>query len=280
MIYIVTALAQEAIPIIQHLKLKKDLSHTKFDVFKNDTVKLIVSGTGKIKSAIATSYLILKESPRKNDKIVNIGICGSGKETHKSGSLLLVNKIEDVSTGRNYYPEILFNHLLAEETIFTFEKPVLKAKQGAVNGLVDMEASGFFEAANTFVQSHNIILLKVVSDHLSNEKFTGAFIQTIVNKALPGIITILNASRKKAQGSDPEVLEPKEYALFENLSEKLQLSTTQRFQVLDMLKGYKVRSGGDFNFLKDYVKEKKSATKTENKKILEEIMEKLDTSTD
>ena len=55
MIYIVTALAQEAIPLIQHFKLKKDLSHTKFDIYRNDMIKLIVSGTGKLKYVMTNS---------------------------------------------------------------------------------------------------------------------------------------------------------------------------------------------------------------------------------
>jgi adenosylhomocysteine nucleosidase len=118
MIYIVTALAQEAIPLIQHFKLKKDLSHTKFDLYRNDMIKLIVSGTGKLKSAVATTYLLLKEPPKKSDKILNFGICGSGLEKHKSGQIFLINKIEDLNSGKTYYPEILFSHLLPEEAIF------------------------------------------------------------------------------------------------------------------------------------------------------------------
>ena len=183
MIYIVTALAQEAIPLIQHFKLKKDLSHTKFDIYRNDMIKLIVTGTGKLKSAVATTYLLLKEPPKKSDKILNFGICGSGLEKHKSGQIFLINKIEDVNSGKSYYPEIIFSHLLPEATIVTYEKPVIKSKtSNSVSELVDMEVSGFYEAANTFVQSHNIIILKVVSDHLGGEKFTGAFIQSIVEK--------------------------------------------------------------------------------------------------
>lgn len=283
MIYIVTALAQEAIPLIQHFKLKKDLSHTKFDIYRNDMIKLIVTGTGKLKSAVATTYLLLKEPPKKSDKILNFGICGSGLEKHKSGQIFLINKIEDVNSGKSYYPEIIFSHLLPEATIITYEKPVIKSKtSNSVSELVDMEVSGFYEAANTFVQSHNIIILKVVSDHLGGEKFTGAFIQSIVEKNIPHIITVLNQARKRQSvtATDSEVLEPGEYRIFEDLSENLNLSTTQRFQVLDMLKGYKVRNGGDFQFLKSYSKTKKISSKQDTKKALDELKQKLDTSSD
>lgn len=283
MIYIVTALAQEAIPLIQHFKLKKDLSHTKFDIYKNDLIKLIVSGTGKLKSSIATTYLLLKEPPKKSDKILNFGICGSGSEKHKSGQVFLINKIEDLNSGKSYYPEILFSHLIPEAGIVTHEKPVIKAKSTpSTNGLVDMEVAGFYEAANIFVQSHNIIVMKVVSDHLSGEKFTGAFIQSIVEKNIPHIITVLNQSRKKQSTavSDSEVLDSSEYRIFEDLSEDLGLSTTQRFQVLDLIKGYKIRGEGDLNFLKDYSRTKVINSKQDTKKALEELKQKLDTSED
>jgi nucleoside phosphorylase len=283
MIYIVTALAQEAIPLIQHFKLKKDLSHTKFDIYRSDMIKLIVSGTGKLKSAVATTYLLLKEPPKKSDKILNFGICGSGLEKHKSGQVFLINKIEDLNSGKTYYPEILFSHLLPEAGIITHEKPVIKSKTNpSTAGLVDMEVSGFYESANTFVQSHNIIILKVVSDHLSGEKFTGAFIQSIVEKNIPHIITVLNQSRKRQSvtSSDAEVLDSGEYRIFEDLSEDLGLSTTQRFQVLDLIKGYKVRGDGDLKFLKEYSKSKKITSKQDTKKALDELREKLDTGED
>ncbi|HMV45187.1 MAG TPA: phosphorylase, partial [Leptospiraceae bacterium] len=142
MIYIVTALAQEAIPFIQHFKLKKDLSHTKFDIYKNELITLVVSGTGKLKSSIATTYLLVKEPPKKSDKILNFGICGSGSEKHKSGQIFLINKIEDVTTAKTYYPEILFSHLIPEAGIVTHEKPVVKTKSTpSTAGLVDMEVS-------------------------------------------------------------------------------------------------------------------------------------------
>lgn len=283
MIYIVTALAQEAIPLIQHFKLKKDLSHTKFDIYRSDMIKLIVSGTGKLKSAVATTYLLLKEPPKKSDKILNFGICGSGLEKHKSGQIFLINKIEDLNSGKTYYPEILFSHLLPEAGIITHEKPVIKSKTNpSTAGLVDMEVSGFYESANTFVQSHNIIILKVVSDHLSGEKFTGAFIQSIVEKNIPHIITVLNQSRKRQSttATDAEVLDSGEYRIFEDLSEDLGLSTTQRFQVLDLIKGYKVRGDGDLKFLKEYSKSKKITSKQDTKKALDELREKLDTGDD
>ena len=46
MLYIVTALYIEAKPLISLFNLKKDNTFTKFQVFSNENIKLIISGTG------------------------------------------------------------------------------------------------------------------------------------------------------------------------------------------------------------------------------------------
>lgn len=280
MIYLVTALAQEAIPLIHFFKLKKDISYTKFDVFKNESITLIITGTSKMRSAVGTTYLLTKEPPKGEAKIINFGICGSGREEYKTGTMFLINKIEDHITGRNYYPEILFKHSLPEEGLITYEKPVdrrLMKEKDIPLALVDMEASGFYEGASLFFHSHKIILLKIISDHLKPQKFTGAFVQSLIEKNLTSLQSFIKQT-DKVKSMDTEVLDSNDYLIFENLSNELKLSTTQRFQVLDLLKGYKVRKGADVDFLQEYIKKGKSSkhqSKQYNKKLLEEIMFKL-----
>lgn len=279
MIYIVTAFSSEAIPVIRHFKLKKNLTHTRFDIYENEQMKLIISGIGKLKSAIATTYLLLKEPPRKNDKIINFGICGSISDKNKIGQAMVINKIEDESSEKIYYPEILYTHSLTESSLTTFDFPVSKVAIRKLDKLVDMEASGFFESANSFVLSHNILVLKIVSDHLELEKLSGSFVQGIIEKNIPSLITILNQARKKTtiEAPETEVLDSKEYKAFEDISENLQLSTTQRFQVLDMMKGNKIRSGRmDLKNLTDFIKNKKTNSKQETKKALDELKNKLE----
>ncbi|MCB1179984.1 MAG: hypothetical protein KDK36_20570, partial [Leptospiraceae bacterium] len=257
MYYIVTALAGEAIPIINAFKLKKDISYTKFDLFKNENIKLILSGTGKVKSAIATTYMIVKDPPRPEDHIINLGICGSGIEEYKIGQIFLSHKIEDYATGKTYYPEMMIKHNLPEEKIITFDKPVKRKEFDEVPMcLVDMEASGFYEAASAYFHSHRIHILKILSDHLKGEKLTGTFVQSLIEKNISSLKTIFNQT-SKTPVPDANVLSDKDYLLFDSISNDLKLSTTQRFQVLDMLKSYKIRNGGELEFIKKYIKEKK-----------------------
>jgi nucleoside phosphorylase len=275
MFYIVTALAGEAIPIINAFKLKKDISYSKFDLFKNENMKLILSGSGKIKSAIATMYMIVKDPPRPEDHILNIGICGTGQEEHKIGQMFLVNKIEDFSNGKTYYPEQVFKHSLPEEKLITYDTPVRRKDIADIPlCLVDMEAAGFYEAASTHFHSHRIHILKIVSDHLKTEKLTGTFVQSLLEKNVPTLKTIFKQTTQTPV-PDANVLNDKDYMLFDSLSNDLKLSTTQRFQILDLIKSYKIRSGGDLDFLKNYIKQKKAA-KSDNKKIFQAIVEKLE----
>ena len=275
MIYIVTALAGEAIPLINAFKLKKDLSFTKFDLFKNDEIRLIVSGIGKIRSSIATTYLLVKNSPSSDDRILNVGICGCGLSQYKTGEFFLINKIDDFSSKKSFYPETIFKHSIPEERILTFDYPVNKKDfREPPPCLVDMESSGFYEAASLHFHSHKIHLLKVISDHLKGEKLTGSFVQGLMEKLIPSLKSLLDDSTKIIE-KDTNVLNSDDYQVFETVSSDLKLSTTQRFQVLDLIKGYKIRSGGDLDFLRKFVKQKKNS-KVESKKVFDEIVDKLE----
>ncbi|NBU98100.1 MAG: hypothetical protein EBS19_07805, partial [Spirochaetia bacterium] len=256
-------------------KLKKDISFSKFDVFKNDNIKLIVTGVGKIRSAIATTSLLVKEPPNPEDRILNIGICGSGIIEYKTGEYFLINKIDDYSSRKSFYPETVFKHTLEEERIITFDRPVSRKEfREPPACLVDMEASGFYEAASQHFHSHKIHLLKIISDHLKGEKLTGSFVQGLMEKLIPALRSLIDDSYKVIE-KDTNVLNSDDYQVFETVSSDLKLSTTQRFQVLDLIKGYKIRSGGDMDFLRKFVKQKKSS-KVENKKVFDEIVDKLE----
>ena len=149
MLNIVTALSIEAKPIIEYFKLK-----SKEDIYQNDKINLIVTGSGKIKSAINTALLISKYPY----KTLNIGIAGSNKYELSEG--FFINKITDIDTGFDYYPDF-------------FKEPssniVCVSKVQNYYTLTDMESSGFFEAAYKFLSVENIILYKIVSDNPKTE---------------------------------------------------------------------------------------------------------------
>ena len=120
MLYIVTALYIEAKSLISLFNLKKDNSYTKFQVFSNEDVKLIISGTGRVKSATALTYLVSKEDIKKNDYIVNVGFVANNKNS-QLGDIVYVSKIKNAYSDFDFYPEMIYKHNFLEGSLTTFD---------------------------------------------------------------------------------------------------------------------------------------------------------------
>jgi hypothetical protein len=159
MLNIITALKPEAIEIIKHFKLKSNNN-----IYQNDKINLIITGQGKIKSAINTA-LLLQKYPYKS---INFGVAGSDKYEVNEG--FFIHKIIDFDTKNTYYPDF-FKEKSSE--IVCISKPSKYFE------LVDMESSGFFEAAYKFLSVEKIILYKIVSDTPSY-KFNPKEVPTLI----------------------------------------------------------------------------------------------------
>ena len=164
MLYIVTALYIEAKPLISLFNLKKDNACTKFQVFSNENIKLIISGTGKIKSAAALTYLISNKDIRDNDYIINIGFIASSNDNSQLGDVVYISKIQNAYSDTTFYPEMIYKHNFLEGSLTTFDK-IIENKIENVE-YIEMEAYGFFQTASIFFKRDKIILLKIVSDIL------------------------------------------------------------------------------------------------------------------
>ncbi len=154
MIYLITATYAEAHPFIARFQLKKDSSHTRFQVFQDreaDTnrkeicqtgirrtgISLVISGPGPIPAAVAVSSICTEYGPGQGDFLLNVGICaGIREQAHAEntllrdgirrqeapcqiGNLFLCNKITEQATGRTFYPDILYRHRFLEARIVT-----------------------------------------------------------------------------------------------------------------------------------------------------------------
>jgi len=215
MLNIVTALKIEAKPIIDHFNLK--LSD---GIYQNENINLIITGAGKIKSAINTALLLSKQK----NPILNIGIAGSDK--YEVGSGFFIHKITDFDTGYNYYPDF-------------FTKPseeiVCMSKPGKYFNLVDMESSAFFEASYKFLNVNEIILYKIVSDTPSH-KPDKAKIPNLVKEHITIIEEIIEKFNKKE-----DFFEEIENTLNE-AKEKMKLTKTQENQLKKILITYKIKN--------------------------------------
>jgi nucleoside phosphorylase len=151
--YIVTALKSEAQPIIDHLNLQKDSNN----IYKNSDTKLIISGIGKLNSAIATTNLLSTNILADDDMILNFGMCGSSY--HEVGTLLNINKIIDRCSDKVV-------HLKEQNgiTISCYDK----AQKDLKDQTLDMESFGFYQASKKFIKVENIKIIKIVSDKIDD----------------------------------------------------------------------------------------------------------------
>ena len=267
MICIVTALHCEASPLIEHFKLKRDVTSTKFQIFRSDTVTLVVSGLGKIRSAIATTFLLSLLGEPKNIVAVNIGVGGSTQ--HSKGSLILCNKVVDFGSNRSLYPDLIVKSHVREGSVGTFDKPVVSFDLGETSfDVVDMEAAGFLEAATSFVPPDQCLVMKVVSDACDTEKLSKDDVSQLILGRIPEIDSIIrvyaNATLKISGLFDPQELEA-----LSTLSSNLNLTFSQEVELKELAKSYKVRTRASLSVLEKFTRDSKS--KNETKQIFSSL---------
>ena len=272
MLYIVTALYIEAKPLISLFNLKKDNIYIKFQVFSNKNIKLIISGTGKIKSAIALTYLISNKDIKENDYIINIGFIANSNNSSQLGDIVYISKIQNAYSDTTFYPEMIYKHNFLEGSLTTFDKIIEKKIENIE--YIDMEAYGFFQTASIFFKKDKIIVLKIVSDILK-EKLKDRILfdfkdDNLFNESYKKIydfllkfINIPDNNKNNFNNSEQD--------LIKKVLENLKLSDTMTYEFFNILKYLKIKYG-NINILKRYENIEVNS-KVQGKKIFEEIKE-------
>lgn len=204
MITIYCALYVEAQYLIQHYELKKATESRHFQIFFNEKwkIRLVITGVGKLNATVAMAEISTIYPPAEEDLMVNYGSCaaegmlmpgegeGGGGACVPLGSIIMVNKLTDAESGRTFYPDMVYRHPFAEGEVVTSAQ-VYTADAGTRDGgttkvedvglnaqneeamkaeviaptVHDMEAAAFYEAGNFYYGPHQMIFLKVVTDH-------------------------------------------------------------------------------------------------------------------
>jgi nucleoside phosphorylase len=283
MILLTAALYCEAQPFIQHYQLKKDMSFTRFQVFRNDDILLLITGTGSMQAAIGTASVCSVLSPTEKDIFINIGVCGLKGYKARVGSVFLGNKIVDLATGRCFYPDLIYSHPFMEGTILTsptilqkdafvtgFE-PIAKLTDHSGNYLIDMESAGFYQAASCFYQVHQLFFIKVVSDFLDSSSLTAGTITDLVGKKVPQITEWMEGIIKEI-GKRRTLFTDKEENYITWLSGQLYLSVSMEQQLRQILKYVKLQDGNFIDRIELFLQNQKPCkSKKEGKKYLEQI---------
>ena len=165
LITIYCALYAEAQYLIQYYELKKESGSRHFQVFSNEEkqIRLVITGIGKMNAAVAVAEISTIYPPKEADLLINFGSCASGEKV-PLGSIIMINKITDVESGRTFYPDMIYEHPFTECEVETLAKTCERV-QGESDVAYDMEAAAFYEAGNFYYGPHQMIILKVVTDH-------------------------------------------------------------------------------------------------------------------
>ena len=272
MLYIVTALYIEAKPLISLFNLKKDNTYTKFQVFSNENTKLIISDTGKIKSATALTYLISNKDIKENDYIINIGFIANSNNSSQLGDIVYISKIQNAYSDTTFYPEMIYKHNFLEGSLTTFDKIIEKKIENIE--YIDMEAYGFFQTASIFFKKDKIIVLKIVSDILK-EKVKDRILfdfkdDNLFNESYKKIYDFL-LKFINIPDDNKNNFNNNEQDLIKKVLENLKLSDTMTYEFFNILKYLKIKYE-NIDILKRYENIEVNS-KVQGKKIFEEIKE-------
>lgn len=192
---LVTALEVEARPLIARFGLKIQAG-SRFRIYEGDGMQLLVTGMGKLQSAVATSAALEKLPGRAS--VVNIGICGSNRHI---GEAFRANKIHDHASGQSWYPVSTDKRILPGICVETMDKPCENYYREVA---YEMEASGFYSAAVRFTSSELIEVIKIVSDNPESpmarlkKKSAAAEVEQLIENQLDSITEISSELTKNA----------------------------------------------------------------------------------
>ncbi len=224
--YFFAALPCEAKPLIEHFKLKKELSCTAFTIYRNSQITLTVTGIGKSSMAAGVAYTLALFSAPTLPVLMNVGIAGHG--SYQLGSVFAADKITDQESGRSYYPQLIVNPPCPTQAFTTVVQPQLEYPS---ESLYEMEASAFYEIAIRFSSNELIQCIKIISDNKNNPstQIKPAQVSRWLSDVLPLIEKYYSQLSRLASMSQTQLAHTVNYAeIITNwhftTSEKLQLS--------------------------------------------------------
>ncbi|MCB0329830.1 MAG: hypothetical protein KDD70_09205 [Bdellovibrionales bacterium] len=239
---LVTALRPEAEPLIAHLGLKRDLSVKSHELFVGSDHLLIVSGVGSVRSAIATT-LALTPLERTPLVVANIGIAG-GPKNIPIGSPVRAVKLTDSITSEHFYPDVTIKLPFTPVELLTSPKPYEQnSPDYKMKFVVDMEATGFFRAAQSFVPLERIQIVKVVSDHFTKNGMNKTHIATCIEGNVEEILDSLATCAQVIQDASPNALLEEELRVINALESRFSLTHSQKRILQEKIISVRIRNG-------------------------------------
>ena len=212
MVFIFAAHKGEVEHLIKKLSLGKRKTSFPFLQYEREEILLTITGQGQVNATASVSATLQEEKAKKGDFLLSLGTAavilsknpkGEGNPTPflregtksdaspsvtgRKGEELLgrwfwIQKLEQESTGRNFYPDLLYKLDFPEASLITGDKILELGSMGdqdtvseghsdskEVSGsdntlLYDMESAAVFQAANYYLAPEDFFFLRCVTD--------------------------------------------------------------------------------------------------------------------
>ena len=233
MINFVVALASEARPLIEHYKLSLLRHAYGFRIYAADTVRLVVTGIGKVNAAAGTAYLA-GFNPQLGQVWLNIGIAG-----HRSldvGTATFALKVTDQATGRNWYPPQAVDIPGVGVHVTTYDTPMVSYP---VELVCEMEASAYYSVATRFSSGEVVQCYKIISDNESSSvsELTAGTVTSLVSDH----VNTIDGIAQSLQGLAKQLPRFGLQLELDQFVERWHFTVAQQVQLRDMLRKARAR---------------------------------------
>ena len=175
MVYIFAAHKGEVEHLIKKLSLGKRKTSFPFLQYEGEEILLTITGQGQINASVSVAVTLQEEKAKKGDLLLSLGsaaaILGRNRAAEDLlGRWLWVQKLEQQSTGRCFYPDLLYKLDFPEAGLLTGDK-ILELSPDGDSGILeeklllyDMESAAVFQAANFYLAPEDFFFLRCVTD--------------------------------------------------------------------------------------------------------------------
>lgn len=175
MVYVFAAHKGEVEHLIKKLSLGKRKISFPFLQYEGEEILLTITGQGQINASVSVAVTLQEEKAKKGDLLLSLGsaaaILGRNRAAEDLlGRWLWVQKLEQQSTGRCFYPDLLYKLDFPEAGLLTGDK-ILELSPDGDSGILeeklllyDMESTAVFQAANFYLAPEDFFFLRCVTD--------------------------------------------------------------------------------------------------------------------
>ena len=176
MVYIFAAHKGEVEHLIKKLSLGKRKTSFPFLQYEGEEILLTITGQGQINASVSVGATLQEEKAKKGDILLSLGsaavIFGKNRTASEElmGRWFWIQKLEQQSTGRCFYPDLLYKLDFPEARLLTGDKILERTSMGdgEISGekrlLYDMESAAVFQTANFYLAPEDFFFLRCVTD--------------------------------------------------------------------------------------------------------------------